>query len=120
MTDESMMRPVFGCKDRTGVVRRVAVYTTSRSLPGLRTGAVLRWKNPHFNYFGDGSSGARIEDEDVANISLEGGVSTASTCSSGRGGSMAEMLGGLDTLPPDILNSPLYQELMGLGLGGKK
>ena len=76
MTDESMMRPVFGCKDRTGVVRRVAVYTTSRSLPGLRTGAVLRWKNPRFHYFSDGSSGARIEDEDVANISLEGGVST--------------------------------------------
>ena len=37
---------------------------------------------------------------------------------------MAEMGGLLDTLPPDILNSPLYQELMGLGLGaylgGKK
>ena len=61
MHDESVMRPVFGCKDRTGVVRRLAVYTSSRSLPGLSTGAVLRWKNPRFHYFMDGSSGARIQ-----------------------------------------------------------
>ena len=60
-------------KDRTGVVRRLAVYTSSRSLPGLSTGAVLRWKNPRFHYFMDGSSGARIEDGDVANIQIEGG-----------------------------------------------
>ncbi len=38
--------------------------------PGLALGKVLRWRKPRFHYFMDGSSGARIEDEDVANITV--------------------------------------------------
>lgn len=68
--DESMMRHVFSCKDRAGVIRRVAAYTDSRKIPGMRQGAVLRWKNPRYYCFMDGSSGARIEEEDLANITI--------------------------------------------------
>jgi hypothetical protein len=70
MLDESVMRQVFGCKDRTGQVRRIAAYTNSRKIPGLKQGAILRWKNPSFHYFMDGSSGGRIEEEDLVNISV--------------------------------------------------
>jgi len=71
MLDESMMmRQVFQCKDRVGVIRRVAAYTNSRGIPGLKQGALLRWKNPRFHCFADGSSGARIEEEDLKDITI--------------------------------------------------
>jgi hypothetical protein len=70
IVDESMMRQVFSCKDRTDAVRRVAAYTSSRGIPGLKQGAVLRWKNPRFKYFLDGSSGARIEEEDLRDVTV--------------------------------------------------
>lgn len=66
--DESMMRQVLQCKDRVGQVRRIAAYTNSRSIPNLRVGGVMRWTNPRFHYFMDGSSGARIEEEDLPHI----------------------------------------------------
>mmetsp|Transcript_14684 Transcript_14684/g.21668 ORF Transcript_14684/g.21668 Transcript_14684/m.21668 type:complete len:316 (-) Transcript_14684:84-1031(-) len=68
--DESMMRHVFSCKDRAGVIRRVAAYTNSGQIAGLKQGAIVRWKNPRFHYFLDGSGGARIEEEDLANITI--------------------------------------------------
>ncbi|KAG7349425.1 MYND finger domain containing protein [Nitzschia inconspicua] len=68
--DEGAMRQVMPCKDRNGVVRRVAAYNNSRSIPGLRVGSLLRWKNPRFHYFMDGSSGARIEEADLKNIQI--------------------------------------------------
>ena len=68
--DESMMRQVFQCKDRVGAIRRVAAYTSSRRIPGLKQGSVLRWKNPRFHFFMDGSSGARIEEEDLQDITV--------------------------------------------------
>lgn len=68
--DESMMRQVFQCKDRVGAIRRVAAYTSSRRIPGLKQGSVLRWKNPRFYFFMDGSSGARIEEEDLQDITV--------------------------------------------------
>lgn len=68
--DESMMGQVYTCKDRVGTLRRVAAYTKSRSIPGLKQGALLRWKNPRFHYFMDGSSGARIEEGDLSNITI--------------------------------------------------
>ena len=70
MLDESMMRQVFQCKDRLGKLRRIAAYTNSRSIAGLRQGSIIKWKNPKFHYFMDGSSGARIEEEDLANITV--------------------------------------------------
>lgn len=70
MVDESMMRQVYQCKDRLGVVHRVAAYTNSRGIPGLKQGAVLKWKNPKFHYFMDGSKGARIEEEDLVNVTV--------------------------------------------------
>ncbi len=70
MLDESMMRQVFSCKDRSGVVRRVAAYTNSRTIPGLKQGSILKWKNPRYHFFMDGSSGARIEEEDLADITV--------------------------------------------------
>lgn len=68
--DESMMRQVFQCKDRNGVMKRIAAYTDSRSIAGLKQGSVLKWKNPRFHYFVDGSSGARIEQSDLVNITV--------------------------------------------------
>jgi len=68
--DESMTRQVFQCKDRVGMCRRFAAYTNSREIPGLRTGATIKWKNPKFHYFMDGSSGARIEEDDLKNITV--------------------------------------------------
>lgn len=70
MLDESMTRQVFSCKDRVGNVRRVAAYTNSRMIPGLKQGAILKWKNPRFHYFMDGSSGARIEEDDLVDITI--------------------------------------------------
>lgn len=66
--DESMMRQVFQCKDRVGMCRRIAVYTNSRQIPGLRVGATVKWKNPRFHFFMDGSCGARIEEEDLEDL----------------------------------------------------
>jgi hypothetical protein len=68
--DESMMRQVFQCRDRVGMCRRIAAYTDSRRIPGLKVGATLTWKNPRFHYFMDGSSGARIEEEDLSNVTV--------------------------------------------------
>jgi hypothetical protein len=68
--DESMMRQVIACKDRVGAVRRIAAYTNSRRIPGLKQGSILSWKNPRFHYFMDGSSGARIEEEDLPNVTV--------------------------------------------------
>eukprot|EP00985_Skeletonema_marinoi_P023632 scaffold15840_cov142-Skeletonema_marinoi.AAC.6 len=68
--DESMSRQIFQCKDRVGVVKRIAAYTNDRRIPGLQQGSVIRWKNPRFYYFMDGSSGARIEEEDLPNLKI--------------------------------------------------
>lgn len=61
---------VLDCKDRVGAVRRIAAYTTSHTLPGAASGRILRWKNPRFRYFMDGSSGGRIEDADMCNVTI--------------------------------------------------
>jgi len=67
----STMRQVFICKDRIGDVMQVAAYTTSRSLhPDLKQGSIIKWKNPRFHYFKDPSCGARIEEEDLVNITV--------------------------------------------------
>lgn len=65
------MRRVVYCKDRNDVLKRVAVYTDSKRIPGLQPGAILKWKNPRFHYFMDGSSGARIEQDDLVNIQIK-------------------------------------------------
>jgi hypothetical protein len=65
-----MMRQVFRCKDRTGMCHRIAAYTDSRAIPGLRVGATITWKYPRFHYFMDGSTGARIEEHDLHNITV--------------------------------------------------
>mmetsp|Transcript_21371 Transcript_21371/g.31679 ORF Transcript_21371/g.31679 Transcript_21371/m.31679 type:complete len:92 (-) Transcript_21371:99-374(-) len=62
MLEQSLTRQVFVCKDRAGTVRKVAAYTNSRAIPGLKPGSILRWKNPRYHYFMDGSGGARIEE----------------------------------------------------------
>jgi hypothetical protein len=71
MMEEGMVRQVLQCKDRVGTIRRIAAYTDSRTIPGLTLGRTLRWKNPRFHYFMDGSSGARIEEEDLVNITVK-------------------------------------------------
>lgn len=68
--DESVMRQVVTAKDRVGVVRRVAAYTKDRNSPDLQVGSILRWKNPRYHYFMDGSSGARIELEDLKDVTI--------------------------------------------------
>lgn len=65
------IRLVCRCSDRVGAVHRVAAYTKSRTIPGFNTpGRVMIWKNPRFHFFADGSCGARIEEEDLANITI--------------------------------------------------
>ena len=63
-------RQVLECKDRVGAVRRIAAYTDSRGFAGVASGKVLRWTNPRFHYFMDGSSGARIEEDDLVNVTI--------------------------------------------------
>ena len=70
ISDDSLMRQVLACKDRTGGVRRIAAYTNQSKIPGFEVGKILRWKNPRYHYFMDGSSGARIEDDDLENITI--------------------------------------------------
>ena len=53
-------------------MRRVAFYSDAAP-QGLVQGKLLRWRNPRFHWFMDGSSGARIEDEDLPNISVMSG-----------------------------------------------
>ena len=69
--DESVTRQVMQCKDHNGVMKRVAAYTNSRSIPGFEPGSVLKWKNPRYHYFMDGSAGARIEESDLVNVSIK-------------------------------------------------
>jgi hypothetical protein len=65
------IRLVCRCSDRMGTIRRVAAYTRSRTIPGFhQPGRVMIWRNPRFHYFADGSCGARIEEEDLANIKI--------------------------------------------------
>jgi len=92
--DESHFgRQVFGCKDRDGSMRRVAVYTNSRRIPGLEQGCMLRWKHPRYHWFLDGSSGARIEEGDLANITvIPVGGSSPSPKESGSGTRKAKKL----------------------------
>ena len=68
--DQSFTRPVFACKDRTGSIRRIADYTTTKAFASIKVGNVLRWKHPRFHFFLDGSSGARLEDEHLTNINV--------------------------------------------------
>ena len=49
---------------------RTLTFHCDRVPPGLALGKIMRWRNPHFHMFMDGRTGARIEDEDVANISI--------------------------------------------------
>lgn len=65
------IRLVCRCSDRTGIVLRVAAYTRSRTIPGFhKPGRVMIWKSPRFHRFADGSCGARIEEEDLVNITV--------------------------------------------------
>merc|ERR1711871_1446385 len=70
IVDNSFMRQVFECKDRAGIVKNLAIYTDNGQMEGLSTGCILRWKNPRFHHFLDGSTGARVEDDDVSNIEI--------------------------------------------------
>ena len=63
------MRSTVEAKDRKGGVGTIAFYSTSPPA-GLAQGKVLRWRNPHFHYFMSGQTGARIEDEDIPNITI--------------------------------------------------
>jgi hypothetical protein len=64
------LRLVALCNDRVGATKRVFAYTLDSDIPGFREGTVMLWKNPRFHSFMDGSSGARIEQEDLANITI--------------------------------------------------
>lgn len=58
-------------KDRTGVTKRVVAYTKSGDIPGYQPGTIMRWQNPRIHCFEDGSSGVRIEEDDLQNIVIE-------------------------------------------------
>ncbi len=70
MTVMSITREVYQCKDRVGAVRNIAAYTDSRSLRGAAAGKIIRWKNPRFHWFMDGSSGARVEQDDLIDVTI--------------------------------------------------
>jgi len=63
------LRHSFEGKDHRNDVHTVAFYS-SRVPPGMALGRVMRWKNPHFHFFINGSKGARIEDEDLDDITI--------------------------------------------------
>ena len=69
-----IIRMVMDCKDRDGTVRRIAAYTDSRTIPDVKEGCILRWHNPRFHRFMDGSSGARIEEDDLTGIQISYGM----------------------------------------------
>jgi hypothetical protein len=71
MAQEAGFRLIAICMDQSGVAKRVVAYTDCRSIPGFRQGKVIVWENPRFHYFMDGSSGTRIEEEDLANITIK-------------------------------------------------
>jgi len=71
LSQEAGFRLIALCKDREGIVKRVAAYTNSRTIPNFKPGSVMTWRNPRFHWFMDGSSGARIEEEDLANITIQ-------------------------------------------------
>ena len=56
--------------DRVGDVRKIAAYTDSKRIPKAASGKILRWKNPCLHQFMDGSNGARIEEEDLDDITI--------------------------------------------------
>ncbi len=68
----SITRKVYECKDRVGVVRSIAAYTGSRSLRGATAVKVLRWKSP-LQLVMDGSSVARVEQDDLINVAISDG-----------------------------------------------
>lgn len=70
LDESSPFRQVVKCKDRSGVIRRLAAYNDARSIPNLKQGSILKWKNPRYHYFMDGSSGARIEEDDLNDITI--------------------------------------------------
>mmetsp|Transcript_15041 Transcript_15041/g.19511 ORF Transcript_15041/g.19511 Transcript_15041/m.19511 type:complete len:479 (+) Transcript_15041:29-1465(+) len=70
LKDSSFMRQVVQARDRDGVVKTMAVYTNKRKIDGLELGKILKWKNPRFHWFVDGSSGARIEEPDLENLTI--------------------------------------------------
>ena len=51
-----------------------SLHTDSRMIPGAKEGRILRWNNPRFHRFMDGSSGARIEEEDLTGIQISHGM----------------------------------------------
>ena len=78
IVDETLcrgMRQVMGCRDRDGIIKRIACYNDAQSLPGFEIGKTFKWKNPRFHCFMDGSTGARVEEEDVPNISIRSSYS---------------------------------------------
>lgn len=61
------LRVIFDGKDREGCICCVAFYGHQPG-PSFGIGQVMRWRNPHFHFFADGSCGARIEKKDDKNI----------------------------------------------------
>ncbi|GMI04115.1 hypothetical protein TrLO_g10889 [Triparma laevis f. longispina] len=68
--DESMSRQVMGCRDGDGIIKRITCYNNSRSLAGFSIGKTFKWEHPIYQQFMDGSSGGRVEQEDVQNINI--------------------------------------------------
>lgn len=67
---EAGLRLVAQCRDAVGDYRRVAAYTSSCNIPNFVPGKTLRWRNPRYHYFMDGTGGVRIEDEDLEDIQI--------------------------------------------------
>merc|ERR1712228_655100 len=71
MRDHSdFVRQRFVCKDRVGAIRPIAAHTDSCRIPKVEVGKILVWTHPRFHRFGDGSKGARIEEDDLVNIKV--------------------------------------------------
>jgi hypothetical protein len=69
----SPLRQVIEGRDSDGTVLLVAAYNNARHFPKLKQyglGTVIRWKNPRYHWFMDGSGGARIEEADLANMTF--------------------------------------------------
>jgi len=69
--DSSLVKKVMDCKDRTGMVKRIAAYLpTATEFQDWWRVVLLDAGNPRFRWFMDGSSGAKIVKRDLANIAI--------------------------------------------------
>ena len=117
VSDASFMRQVVKCIDREGMIMTVACYNDASRIEGLSQGAVLRWKNPRYHVFGDGQTGARIEEADMKNVKVkkdfthENEAGSGSTSTSNNNNNTSTKKKSTNSLKPEDLSNDWISNL---------